>query len=643
MKMYINKIIIKNFRLYKNVNIDFNSANNKNIAIIIGDNGKGKTTFLNAIAWCLYGKESNTSKNIGLSLINNIAKNDKENEIRVSIIMTDKQKNKFEIVRTLNDTSNRSQFYILYKAEDSKEYEPILDTENFIEKHFPESIMHYFLFDGEMLEEYFQNDNEKIKKEVYNLSNIELLDRINKHINSVLTDIKYRVRNKNIIGTNKIDAEIEQINQSIDEQNKLLEKQKGALKIAKDNRDDLRKKLQGIPSISDKEELIEAYENELKNIKRDREGIELELYSTLIKEAPYIITMKESKEITADLSNKIDKGEIPPMYKKDFLINILDKNVCICGRDLDVDSRNLLTQLYKNTNEETNNSDSLSVLYHTLNDFDSHINSFRDTMQNLHDKDTKLESKFTTTSRNMEKIQKEIDGYDNEQIKTWQRELKGYDMEIENGNMKMGEIQNTINQFNKQLESKQKEYTEALKSNKETEGYRNEISFINKITDAVKLSKDSITNNMKKQIEKTTNDIFLEIIEKQQTFKEVNISDNYSFSVKDINNEECLGTLSAGERESLALSFIAALNDITEIDVPIIADTLLGRLDPDVKENIANVFHSIFTGTQLILLVTESEFSEKFKDKIKDKCSGIFKLIYNEFINGAYTEVISVE
>jgi DNA sulfur modification protein DndD len=641
--MYINKIIIKNFRLYKNVNIDFNSANNKNIAIIIGDNGKGKTTFLNAIAWCLYGKESNTSKNIGLSLINNIAKNDKENEIRVSIIMTDKQKNKFEIVRTLNDTSNRSQFYILYKAEDSKEYEPILDTENFIEKHFPESIMHYFLFDGEMLEEYFQNDNEKIKKEVYNLSNIELLDRINKHINSVLTDIKYRVRNKNIIGTNKIDAEIEQINQSIDEQNKLLEKQKGALKIAKDNRDDLRKKLQGIPSISDKEELIEAYENELKNIKRDREGIELELYSTLIKEAPYIITMKESKEITADLSNKIDKGEIPPMYKKDFLINILDKNVCICGRDLDVDSRNLLTQLYKNTNEETNNSDSLSVLYHTLNDFDSHINSFRDTMQNLHDKDTKLESKFTTTSRNMEKIQKEIDGYDNEQIKTWQRELKGYDMEIENGNMKMGEIQNTINQFNKQLESKQKEYTEALKSNKETEGYRNEISFINKITDAVKLSKDSITNNMKKQIEKTTNDIFLEIIEKQQTFKEVNISDNYSFSVKDINNEECLGTLSAGERESLALSFIAALNDITEIDVPIIADTLLGRLDPDVKENIANVFHSIFTGTQLILLVTESEFSEKFKDKIKDKCSGIFKLIYNEFINGAYTEVISVE
>lgn len=209
--------------------------------------------------------------------------------------------------------------------------------------------------------------------------------------------------------------------------------------------------------------------------------------------------------------------------------------------------------------------------------------------------------------------------------------------------MKIGEIQSIIDQFNKQLSIKQKEYTEALKSNKETEGYRNEIDFINKIIDAVKLSKDNITNNMKQQIEKTTNDIFLEIIEKQQTFKEVNISDNYSFSVKDLNDEECLGTLSAGERESLALSFIAALNDITEIDVPIIADTLLGRLDPNVKENIANIFHSIFTGTQLILLVTESEFTEKFKDKINDKCSDIFKLIYNESINGAYTEVSRFE
>ncbi|AGO59993.1 AAA family ATPase [Ferroplasma acidarmanus] len=641
--MYINNIIIKNFRLYKNVNIDFNSANNKNIAIIIGDNGKGKTTFLNAIAWCLYGKESNTSKNIGLSLINNIAKNDNENEIRVSIIMTDKQKNKFEIVRALNNTNNRPQFYVLYKSEDSREYQPILDAENFIEKHFPESIMHYFLFDGEMLEEYFQNDNEKIKKEVYNLSNIELLDKVNTHIKAVLTDIKYRVRNKNIISTNKIDTEIEQINQGIDEQTRSLEKQKHDIQDAKNNRDNLRKQLQGIPSISDKEELIDAYKNELKNIKKDRDGIEIELYSTLIKEDPYIITMKESKEITEDLSNKIDKGEIPPMYKKDFLTNILDKNVCICGRDLDVDSKNLLTQLYNNTNEETNNSDSLSVLYHTLKDFDSHVNSFRNTIQNLHDKDAKLEDKFNSTSKSMEKIQNEIDGYDNEQIKIWQKELKDYDEEIENGDIKIGEINSAINQFNKQLPIKQKEYTEALKSNKETEGYRKEINFINKIIDAVKLSKDNITNNMKKQIEKTTNEIFLEIIEKQQTFKEVHISDNYSFSVKDINDEESLGTLSAGERESLALSFIAALNDITEIDVPIIADTLLGRLDPNVKENIANIFDNIFTGTQLILLVTESEFTDKFRNKIEDKCSGIFKLIYNEFINGAYTEVIRVD
>ncbi len=639
--MYINRIIIKNFRLYKNVSIDFNSDDNKNIAIIIGDNGNGKTTFLNAIAWCLYGRESNTSKNKGLSLINNIARSSNDNKIEISIIMTDRQKNKFEITRTLND--NESKFNILCKPFDGNDYSEILDTDNFIEKHFPESIMHYFLFDGEMLEEYFQNDNEKIKKEVYNLSNIELLDKINTHTSAVLREIKDKIKNKNIININSIDDEIKQINKDIDEQNKSLEKYNNNIKVAKEHREDIREKLRGIPDISDKEKLLEQYENNLQNLKKDMGDAEIDIYSTLIKEAPYIITIKESNEIVSELSNKINKGEIPPMYKKDFLKDILDKNMCICGRELDEYSRNILTNLYNNTNPETNISNDLSVLYHTLKDFNSNINSFSGTIGTLHEKEDKIEKDYKDTSKSIDDIKNEIAGYDNEKIKNWQQQLKDYDGEIDTCDITIGGINTKLDRLKKDLDDKKKEYTEAVKSNDETKSYKNDIEFINNIIETVETLKDNITNDMKKKIEEETNKIFLDIIEKKQTFKEVNIGDDYSFSVKNINDEESLGTMSAGEQESLALSFIAALNDITEIDVPIIADTLLGRLDPNVKENIARIFHSIFTDTQVILLVTESEFTEDFKDKIEDKCSNIFKLIYSECINGAYTEVNKVE
>lgn len=54
--MLIKNIILENFRIYKGVNeIDLLPEGNKNIIIISGRNGYGKTTFLMSLVWCLYG------------------------------------------------------------------------------------------------------------------------------------------------------------------------------------------------------------------------------------------------------------------------------------------------------------------------------------------------------------------------------------------------------------------------------------------------------------------------------------------------------------------------------------------------------------------------------------------------------------
>ncbi len=55
--MYINEIELCNFRIYKGVNrICLTPKNEKNIVIVSGQNGFGKTTFLMSLVWCLYGK-----------------------------------------------------------------------------------------------------------------------------------------------------------------------------------------------------------------------------------------------------------------------------------------------------------------------------------------------------------------------------------------------------------------------------------------------------------------------------------------------------------------------------------------------------------------------------------------------------------
>ena len=55
--MYIKRIKLTNYRIYHGTNsVDFLKYDNKNVSIVSGYNGFGKTTFLTSLVWCIYGK-----------------------------------------------------------------------------------------------------------------------------------------------------------------------------------------------------------------------------------------------------------------------------------------------------------------------------------------------------------------------------------------------------------------------------------------------------------------------------------------------------------------------------------------------------------------------------------------------------------
>jgi len=55
--MLIDQIILKNYRVYQGENaVTFNYDHSRNITIVSGNNGFGKTSFLTSLIWCLYGK-----------------------------------------------------------------------------------------------------------------------------------------------------------------------------------------------------------------------------------------------------------------------------------------------------------------------------------------------------------------------------------------------------------------------------------------------------------------------------------------------------------------------------------------------------------------------------------------------------------
>lgn len=63
--MLLQSIKLENFRQFRNESIDFaDGSNGKNVTIIIGENGTGKTTFAQAFFWCLYGETEFSDKNM---------------------------------------------------------------------------------------------------------------------------------------------------------------------------------------------------------------------------------------------------------------------------------------------------------------------------------------------------------------------------------------------------------------------------------------------------------------------------------------------------------------------------------------------------------------------------------------------------
>ena len=57
MSVTISKIEFENYRQYGSATLHFPQSNDSKLSVVIAKNGTGKTTLLNAITWCLYGKE----------------------------------------------------------------------------------------------------------------------------------------------------------------------------------------------------------------------------------------------------------------------------------------------------------------------------------------------------------------------------------------------------------------------------------------------------------------------------------------------------------------------------------------------------------------------------------------------------------
>lgn len=178
--MRFKNIIIENFKQYKGVaNFDLNTQEDKNIILIGGLNGYGKTNFLLSIVWCLYGerlsliddnfkkeiqKEGSNYSSFIQKTINRTAKENGQKEFSVSILIEDLDLPEFDssssalssilVTRIYNVESGLETFMIINNENQKEIFIDNEDKVNFINDHIiPVTAAKFVFFDAEKIAE----------------------------------------------------------------------------------------------------------------------------------------------------------------------------------------------------------------------------------------------------------------------------------------------------------------------------------------------------------------------------------------------------------------------------------------------------------------------------------------------------------
>lgn len=650
MIMRIEKIYIKNYSRFKEVELSFTKNSQNDLHFIIGKNGSGKTDFLNAINWCLYDNEPHKTKRKAtlaaeeereklprLNVYNNDADNDK---VIVEIWLAKENDyiifHREEVYDVENNKLSKpieNDFYVDISDENGNR-KPIRDGEAImlVEQAFPEAISEYFFFDGERLDRYFQEATSKdINHEIFTISYINALESMLDHTGQLLTDLNKEggTFSDNI---EEIREKQEKNLEELHENQERIEETENQLSIARNRVKEYHNLLKNKPDVSELEnnlvELKEIREQKDELLKKHEQKRKKILFKNTIILGLWPV-VKDSLDI---IDEKRKNLELPPVEEQ-ILEKVKDHDNCdICGSPLDNNAKKRITVLLEKFRSTKRSVKLLEPMEKPLTNYKLKITDFKEDLDDINEliKSAKTESEFIDSQ--ISSIKEDLGGYDNEEIKNWHLKREKFEKVRDDNIFRLGRLRRDEKEFKQKKDSLEAEFDKALKKNERANQIRKKINFTKKALEIIKKSKVKIMDETRVEIGYETNRLFFDLLWDEGIYKEIIIDKSYNLGVIHELDYECLDELSAAQRELLALSFTLALHRISGYEAPILIDTPVARISDDNRTNFANTFLDVTKNKQIILLFTPNEYSKEIRDLFEDKVSNKYEFIKEDKI-----------
>jgi len=635
----IKKVILKNYRQFKNCEILFDKKRQDgDLHLMIGENGTGKTNFLNAINWCFYGDEPHLSKSSQhlplLNLKNVEISGDQEVKVEIWLETSEKRYAIFtrtEVYRVYDQNRAPSlqskEFEV--KTTDEKGNTKISsdeEAENHVNRFVPKRIREFFFFDGERLDTYFREaTGQNILNAILAISKIDLLETVENRLDTIIKDFKREAGkiNPSIEDTQK---KLEQKENELDEKKRLRDECKNQIEIAKKKIEEYGEKIRGVPDI----ETLEEERGELKKKVKEKENMRDEKVKEkqeLLFEAGIIIMLCPALEKAISvIENKREQKEIPPAVPESLLENIIREGNClVCGRPLDSYSKNHVGKLLEETKLSSEVVQRLLEIENPLLRHKESYEKFKEKNEKLTKEINSIEKDLNDIKERITEIDKEISGYDESAIKDWQKERKNFEEIYEENQQRFGILKEEIERLKNEIDNLNKKLKDEMDKEQRAASLQKQMEFAMNALTVVTDSKQQIIEETRKKIEEETRKLFLELVWKKNTFQDVKIDENYNINLIHSMGYECLGSVSAAERELLTLSFTLSLHKLSGFEAPLLLDTPVARVSK-ARENLGKVFSDVSSNKQIILLFTPAEYSEDISKILDTKASNRYNL-----------------
>lgn len=677
--MYIKKIVLENYRIYHGQNeLVFNKAQDKNVFVISGNNGFGKTTLLTSLVWCFYGKlmvdvddkfrkeiyESGGYKKFASNNLNRLARANGSQYYKVSVELGDvfvpsMPCNTIEVTRTFDINEGEDKVQIFLDGNEN-ELTRSVGQEIFINDFIlPKEVAKFFFFDAEKIVSLAEiksiDEKRSLSKAYSEVLGIKKYEDLKNH----LEDLRIRLRRNS--ASDKDKAKFEELSKETKQHKKLIEEYNQQIGLLQEEKNSKK-----ISSEKYQEKLIREGNGmsvgELNDLKKMKSKLQSEAdlirskMKDLLELAPFAIAGNRLVELKNQVADEIEHSQntMNPNFIKRKIKHVED-HILANAREMDLNARQarklaemVSDSIFEHFSTKGRNRKDFQVLLNYSEteraEFDAIYtnlrNSFSITFKKLVNEYKNNRIFFNTTIRKITNAESKENDLLIQKIRSQKDQL---DSRIEEIDEKLQELNQEIGGLQKEIAIKSKLISELAKKidievadKAKDDTAKRLIDELNDFITKLKVEKkQALETRLKEELNNLMH---------KSTFisrVEVEIGDD----IIDINLYNRRGeiiikdVLSKGEQQLYATALLKALVDESNIKFSVFIDSPLQKFDKTHSRNIICSFYPKISDQVVLFPLLEKELSEAEYQSLLPKVNKAFLIKNIDEDQSTFTEI----